>query len=84
LPYQRHKNFSKIPSDGLGPGPGEVGQSSLKSSTYDVTHKKSTPSNQKNFFFIANDKSLLRLWTALYWFRRQSYARAKPCAIRLF
>jgi len=25
-----------------------------------------------------------RLWTALYCFRRQSYACTKPCAIRLF
>jgi len=46
-----YKNFSEIlPSNGLGPGPGEVGQGGLKASTYDVTHKKSTPPNQKTFF----------------------------------
>jgi len=45
-----NENFSeKLPSNGLGPGPGEVDQCHLKSSTYDVTHKKSATPNQKNF-----------------------------------
>jgi len=52
-----NKNFSEIlPSNGLGPGPGEVGQGSLKVSTYDITHKKSATPKQK-FFFIANYKT---------------------------
>jgi len=42
-----NKNFSEIlPSNGLGSGPGEVGQGCLKSSIYDVTHKKLTTLDQ--------------------------------------
>jgi len=33
----------------LGPGPGEVGQGDLRSSTYDVTHKNSKTKNSKIF-----------------------------------
>jgi len=35
----------------LGPEPGVVGQGGLKSSTYDVTHKKSAPPT-KEFFLV--------------------------------
>jgi len=41
-----NKNYSEIlPSDGLGPRSGEVGQGGL-----DVTHKKYASPNQENFF----------------------------------
>jgi len=56
-----------------------------KSSTYDVTHKKSASPTQKNVFHckLQDLPNLLSLWTALYnSFRRQSYARAKPHVIR--
>jgi len=45
-----NKNLTKVlPSSGLGPGPGEVGQRGQKSSTYDVTHKKTAIPSQKIF-----------------------------------
>jgi len=42
-----------LPSGSLGLGPDEVGQSGLKSSTYDVTHKKIKP---KHFFSLQTQR----------------------------
>jgi len=42
-----------LPFNGLGPGPGKVGQGGgLKSSTDDVTHKKSVLPKQTIFFRV--------------------------------
>jgi len=54
------KNFSKIlPPNGWRPEPGKV---AWKSSTYDVTHKKSALPKQKKFFECRLE-DLLRLLT---------------------
>jgi len=59
------KNFSEIlPHNGWHPGPGKVAK---KSSTYDVTHKKTAPPKQKIFLECRLLDWLIRLshWTAL-------------------
>ena len=59
-----NRNLSeKLPSNGLGPGPGEVGQDGLK-----VLHlwchsqKICNPQPKKNFFFVTNYKTSLVFW----------------------
>ena len=60
---ESNKNFSEIlPSNSWRPGLGEVGHLWHKSSTYDITHKKPAPPNQK-FFFECKLQDLLRLLT---------------------
>ena len=62
-----------------------MGQGGLK-----VLHlwrqKTQNPLPKKNFFRVQTEDllRLLSVWTALYRFRHQSYAHAKPRAIRLF
>jgi len=50
----------------LGPRPGNMSQNDPKT-TYDVSHKKSAPPNQKIFFECSLLDWLIRLspWTAL-------------------
>ena len=83
-----NKNFSEIlPSNGLDPGPGEVGQGGLKVLHLWRHSQKIRAPQPKIVFFQCRLEDLLHLlslWTALYRFWRQSYARAKLRAIRLF
>jgi len=82
-----NKNFSEIlPSNGFRSGPGEVGQGGVKVLHLWRHSQKISSPNQK-LFFICRLEDLLRLlslWTALSHFRCSGYARANPCAIRLF
>jgi len=79
-----NKTFSQIvPSNSLGPGPGEVGQDGLKV-LHLWCHSQKT---RENFFFecrLEDLPRLLSLRTALYRFWRPSYAHAKPRVIQLF
>jgi len=70
----------------LIPGTGEMGQGGLKVLHLRHHSQKICIPNQKYFSHckLQDLPSLLSLWTALYHFRRQSYARAKPRVIRLF
>jgi len=57
------KNFSEIlPSNGLGLGPGEVGQGCPKVFHLWRHSEKIRNSNQNNFFFIANYKPCRVMW----------------------
>jgi len=52
-----------------------------------MTSLTKNPHPQPKFFFhrkLEDFPSLLNLWTALYRFWHQSYARTKPHAIQLF
>jgi len=75
-----------LPSNGLGPGPGEVGQSGLKVFHLRRHSQKISIPQPKNFFEcrLEDLPSLLSLWTALYHFLRLSYTRSNPPVIRLF
>jgi len=82
-----NKNLNKIlPSNGFSLGPGEVGQGGLKVLHLWHHSQEIHIPKPKNFFSRAGQDlpRLLSLWTALYHFRRPSYARAKPCVIQLF
>jgi len=55
----------------------------VKSPPLMTSLKKIHIPQSKNFFSLQTT-SLLSLWTALYRFQRQGYARAKPRAIQFF
>ena len=82
-----NKIFSEIqPSNGLRPGPGEVGQGGLKMlHLWRHSQKIRTP-QPKNFFECGLEDlpHLLNHWTAPYHFWHPSYVHAKPRAILLF
>ena len=75
-----------LPSDGLGPGPGELRQGGLKVLHFWRHSQKIRIPNQALFFEcrLKDLPSVLSHWTTLYRFQRQINARAKPRAIRFF
>jgi len=82
-----NKKLSEIlPSNGLSPGPGEVGQGGLKVLHLWCHSQKSTTPNQKIVIECRLEDLLchLSLWTGFYHFWHPSYTRAKPQAIWLF
>jgi len=61
-----NKNFSeKLPSNGLGPGPGKMGQVGLK--VLQFWHHSQKKQNQQFFFHcnLQDLSSLFSVWTAL-------------------
>jgi len=74
-------------SKGLGPRPGEVDQDGLKVLHLWCHSQKISNLQPKKFVphcQLQDLPSHLSLWIALYHFRCQSYACAKPYAIQLF